>query len=136
MAHTRHIITKRDCACCGLAPSADAASNPTRDSEYAEFRYAQLDGLPSLPSQADLAGWRTEYPFDGNLNEDPLNAATESAASPLTTAFRSSDPDLDRVFGLAKYTITAASLDVNTDSNTRQRDVCTWVCHPTTQRQI
>jgi len=44
----------------------------------------------------------------------------------VTTHFRSSSDALNRVWELSKYTITGASLDVNTDSNTRQRDVCTW----------
>jgi hypothetical protein len=55
-----------------------------------------------------------------------LSQGKEAAGSAALTHFESSDRSLDAVWELNKYTITAASLDVNTDSNTRQRDTCTW----------
>ena len=39
-------------------------------------------------------------------------------------SFASSDPNLDEVFKFTRFTIATTSLDVNTDSNTRQRDNC------------
>ena len=38
--------------------------------------------------------------------------------------FASSNGSLNAVWGLVRYTLVAVSLDVNTDSNTRQRDLC------------
>eukprot|EP01052_Picozoa_sp_SAG31_P006243 SAG31_NODE_285_length_18479_cov_9.871980_8_plen_97_part_00 len=38
--------------------------------------------------------------------------------------FHSSDASLNTVWELVRYTLVAVSLDVNTDSNTRQRDLC------------
>ena len=38
--------------------------------------------------------------------------------------FQSSNSSLDAVWGLVRYTLVAVSLDINTDSNTRQRDLC------------
>ena len=39
--------------------------------------------------------------------------------------FNSSSADLGSVWALVRHTINAAAIDLNTDSNTRQRDLCT-----------
>ena len=102
--------------------------------EYAEFRWAEVQGAPEPPSHARVAGWMVHYPFDG-LIEPPDGGAmhtdhtyeakmSDQPARGLTT-FNSSVPELDNVWELVRHTINVAALDLNTDSNTRQRDLCT-----------
>ena len=107
--------------------------------EYSEFRWAEVIGAPEPPSHARVTGWQVHYPFDGDLNEEPSSSGS-SAAAPmdgLTTFKVLPDPDplngseasgdelpLQKVWELVKHTINAAALDLNTDSNTRQRDLC------------
>ena len=88
-------------------------------SRYIVFRWAQVTGSPDAPVLGNLNGWRVQYPFDGEMNEGAdLSQGKEASESPLLTHFESSDPSLDAVWELNKYTMTAASLDINTDSNT------------------
>ena len=81
--------------------------------EMCEFRFAELQlsdatsGAP-LDLDADLfdaALWRTHYRYD------------DGAAAAVAT----SSPDLDAVFALAAFTLKTTSMDVYSDSNTRQR---------------
>lgn len=104
--------------------------------EYKEWRWAELSGLPVPIELADVGAWVVHYPLDvaeahfggaGSSIED----ATASASSLLPygeadtiTAFASSDDKLNAVWELGRWTILTTSLDVNTDSNTRQRDNC------------
>eukprot|EP01052_Picozoa_sp_SAG31_P005581 SAG31_NODE_247_length_19134_cov_12.255050_6_plen_1021_part_00 len=104
--------------------------------EYAEFRWAEVRGAPEPPTHARVCGWQVHYPFDGQLNEKGLivrpaeglylESETKQESSGLTK-FRGpwSHSPLDQVWGLVRHTINAAALDLNTDSNTRQRDLCT-----------
>ena len=113
--------------------------------EYSEFRWAEVIGAPEPPSHATVRGWQVHYPFDGNLNEEPAAAAaaataaaagrdgetpmagltvfTSSATRPNGTGGPGSQP-LQQVWELVRHTINVAALDLNTDSNTRQRDLC------------
>ena len=91
---------------------------------------AEVKGAPEPPTHARVCGWQVHYPFDAELNEHglviqpPLN--TEDAPEiPGLTMFNSSSADLDSVWALVRHTINAAAIDLNTDSNTRQRDLCT-----------
>ena len=61
-----------------------------------------------------------------------------SALRPQTemSMFRSSNASLDAVWGLVRHTLVAVSLDVNTDSNTRQRDLCHTDAYITTIGQL
>ena len=72
-----------------------------------------------MPAAGDLGGWRVSYPFDGDVNE----GGQRNGIALALTQFVSADTALGRVWDLSRNTILRASLDVNTDSNTRQRDV-------------
>ena len=99
---------------------------------YAEFRWAEVIGAPEPPTHQTISGWQVHYPFDAVLNEEP---AVTSERSPQKTTqkqpaeglsvFGSSSKELDQAWELTRHTIAAAALDLNTDSNTRQRDLCT-----------
>ena len=45
------------------------------------------------------------------------------------TSVTTSSANLNSVWELCRYTLRVAALDVNTDSNTRQRDPCNWDSH-------
>lgn len=118
--------------------------------EYSEFRWAEVVGAPEPPTHDTVSGWMVHYPFDGKV-EPPTDDASErgedfsllsdfaglttgskggGATPPGLTSFSSNVAELDDVFELVSHTINAAALDLNSDSNTRQRDLCTldaWV---------
>ncbi|KAH8044253.1 hypothetical protein JL720_17147 [Aureococcus anophagefferens] len=75
--------------------------------EYREFRWAEVANSPAPLEKGDVGAWIVRYPLD-------------AAAS----TFASASDRLDAVWALGKDTIVATALDVNTDSNTRQRDNC------------
>ena len=71
-----------------------------------------------------------EKPQDDAFTEPALTSAAAAESTPGLTSFSSNVPELDQVWELVRHTINAAALDLNTDSNTRQRDLCTldaWV---------
>ena len=78
--------------------------------EYITFRFVEVVGEVSLPALTLANGWKAINPW----------------AAPDVTTFVSSSPKLDKVFGLARYTVLNVPLDVSTDSNARQRDSCNW----------
>ena len=82
--------------------------------EYCVFRYAEVVNAPEEPSASRIGGWSVHY---------PLRVANSEVST--ATTFDSSNETLNAVWNLAQYTLEATALDVNTDSNTRQRDVCT-----------
>ena len=56
-----------------------------------------------------------------------VGAAAEtqiSVGTAVLTTFESSSPTLNAVWRLCHYTVVVGALDSNTDSNTRQRDIC------------
>lgn len=116
-----------------LGRSADAGSPDATFTphEYAEFRYAELTGAPEPPTTERVRGWAVRYPFDGDVNEGIEGFRAVEAA----TQFESSDAGLNQVWELARWTVEAAAIDLNTDSNTRQRDVCTLDAFLTTLYQ-
>jgi hypothetical protein len=100
--------------------------------EYSEFRWAEVIGAPEPPTHAMISGWQVRYPFNAVLNEVPPAVTSERTPrqTPNTSAagltvFSSNSAALDQVWELTRHTIAAAALDLNTDSNTRQRDLCT-----------
>ena len=115
--------------------------------EYAEFRWAEIIGAPELPTPERVNGWQVHYPFDGELNENGLvtietsdayassDAAAMMGAADGLTRIETSDAALSAVWELVRHTIKAAALDLNTDSNTRQRDLCTLDAWLTTRYQ-
>lgn len=67
----------------------------------------------------------------GTVKPPPQVLALTTSASlkpvgipPGLTTFSSASPNLDAVFALCQYTAVGTSLDVSTDSNTRQRSTC------------
>ena len=130
--------------------------------EYAEFRWAELIGAPEPPTHDMIHGWQVHYAFDGELNEDGLviqppmsppnprappagRRQLQQIAAPWATAkparkkgmtdFGSSSAELDAVWKLVLHTINGAALDLNSDSNTRQRDLCSLDAYLATKYQ-
>ena len=96
--------------------------------EYIEARYWQIVGAPEPPSVSSVAGWKTWYPYQ---------AAGEARDSDVagTTLIVSSSAALDAVYELCRYTGKIGAMDVNTDSNARQRDNCNVDSHITAMHQ-
>eukprot|EP00039_Didymoeca_costata_P025154 m.12523 g.12523 ORF g.12523 m.12523 type:complete len:996 (-) comp4664_c0_seq1:95-3082(-) len=106
--------------------------------EYAEFRYAEIINAPEKPQLENMMGWRVSYPFENSDNPSSIRLVDDakdsflhsSSKTPMLreqgglTQFQSNDENLNSVWQLAKYTLISGTLDLNTDSNTRQRDVC------------
>ena len=108
--------------------------------EFLQFRYVELGvGAPAI-TPAGAAAWVLASPRGGDgsnpyeqacARSRPLTPGRSppppSPALPASTAhasFASSSPALDAVFAFCAYTATATSLDINVDSQTRQRDLC------------
>jgi len=77
-----------------------------RHHEYMQFRYGEILGLDQMLDQKNLHAWVVGYPFSD----------TEST-------FTSSNLVLNDVWDFCKYTIKATTLDLYTDTNTRERGV-------------
>ena len=104
--------------------------------EFVQFRYAQLapfaaGALPSLAPDGARA-WVVQAPFGGDGTNPWENPCARSMplvparrnASHTHGKFSSSSAALDAVWALCAYTCVATALDVNVDSQTRQRDLC------------
>jgi alpha-L-rhamnosidase len=97
--------------------------------EYMEFRYAEISGdLPEPPTTDSVRAWVVRYPLSDKpgdqYGDEPMLAVSSLRPVAEMATFASSNSSLDAVWGLVRYTLVAVSLDVNTDSNTRQRDLC------------
>jgi hypothetical protein len=98
----------------GLTAERDAwpilAQCTSRRSEETSSLSAHLSSsFASIPAGAEV----------GATAETQISMGT----SALTT-FESSSPTLNAVWRLCHYTVVVGALDSNTDSNTRQRDIC------------
>lgn len=100
--------------------------------EFTQFRFAQLSvGAPTLLA---ANAWVVTAPRGGDgvnpyeipcAKSTPITPGRES--NPATSAhasFSSSSPNLDAVWRLCAYSMVATALDINVDSQTRQRDLC------------
>ena len=97
--------------------------------EYMEFRYAQISGdIPEPPTPETARAWVVRYPLSDKASDQygdtPMLAVSKLRPEAEMATFKSANASLDAVWNLVKYTLVAVSLDVNTDSNTRQRDLC------------
>ena len=97
--------------------------------EYVEFRYAIVLNAPEPLTPAAAGAWVVRYPHSDEEQDSYGDAPALPLRSPLRrpaalAAFSSDSVDLNAVWGLVRHTIVATTLDVNTDSNTRQRDLC------------
>ena len=98
--------------------------------EYIEARYWQVMHSPEAPSAEQIAGWKTWYPMDG-----PADAADDDDSQAGQTQIHTSSAALDAVWELCRYTGRIGAMDVNTDSNARQRDNCNVDSHITAMHQ-
>ena len=97
-----------------------------------EFRYAQVTGPTELMGQLltleAARAWVIRYPLsdeaDDQYGDQPILPPSSLRPPTQLARFHSGNQSLDAVWGLVRYTLVAVSLDVNTDSNTRQRDLC------------
>eukprot|EP00035_Acanthoeca_spectabilis_P031454 m.14156 g.14156 ORF g.14156 m.14156 type:complete len:993 (+) comp4760_c0_seq1:3-2981(+) len=110
--------------------------------EYMEFRWGEITGLPQPLSVADVGAWVVRAPLTNDLATRDLvgdphstpfqtlfgsgHTASNPPLWPVTklAVIQSSDSTLNLVFNLTRYTVVTVGLDLNTDSNTRQRDLC------------
>lgn len=101
--------------------------------EFIQFRYAQIIGSPVPITTDNALAWGMLHPAGGTGVSPwdlPCAAVTPNSvafgngavapASPVA-AFASDNAGLDAVFNLTAYTAVATSLDINVDSQTRQR---------------
>ena len=98
--------------------------------EYMEFRYAQIDvpaGFEPLMPE-NVRAWVIRYPLSDDAEDQyddvPMLEPTALRPAAMLAAFSSTDTSLNSVWDLVRHTLVATTLDVNTDSNTRQRDLC------------
>ena len=95
--------------------------------EYMEFRYAQIEGSPEPIDVGNAAAWIVRYPLsteaDDQYNDVPV-APSRLQPAVAMAKMNTSNSALNAVWELVRHTLVATALDVNTDSNTRQRDLC------------
>jgi hypothetical protein len=97
--------------------------------EYVEFRYGMVVNAPEPMSTENVGAWVVRYPHsdiaEDNYGDVPALPLSSPLRRPVALAtFVSDSAGLNAVWGLVRHTIVATSLDVNVDSNTRQRDLC------------
>jgi alpha-L-rhamnosidase len=101
--------------------------------EFKEARYWQICNAPHPPSHDTICGWRVWFPMGRHEAEDytqlPVSAVPASWDPETFTSVTTSSEQLNSVWELCRYTLRVGALDVNTDSNTRQRDPCNWDSH-------
>lgn len=111
-------------------PQGAAANSAIMQHEYAEFRYAMVMGAPSPLTTGSANAWVIRYPLGDTGSSDYYGDTPTLATSLLRrpaalASFTSSSAQLNSVWGLVRHTLVACGgLDVNVDSNTRQRDFC------------
>jgi hypothetical protein len=108
----------------------DGAQTSIMQHEYMEFRYADLttDADAEPRTTDNTRAWVIRYPLSDKAedtygDEPMLQPSILHPPSALAT-FACENQDLNSVWHLVRYTLVATSLDVNVDSNTRQRDFC------------
>ena len=116
-----------------LPGDANGALVGLHAAEFIQFRYVELGaGAPPLaPGGAGASvmtaprGGAGENPYElPCAHSTPLTPRRAPPAPRQHARFASSLPALDAVFTLCAYTAVAVALDINVDSQTRQRDLC------------
>ena len=101
--------------------------------ELIQFRFAEVSGSPIDLTPESARAWVILHPLQGGSGVNPFEIACAKSqplspppGPPLSSigTFASSSAALDSVFNLTAYTALATSLDINVDSQTRQRDLC------------
>ena len=106
-----------------------AGTQTVAQHEYMEFRYAMIINASAAPRLADCNAWVVRYPL-GDSADDTYGDKPALPPSPLRrpaalATFSSDRADLNAVWTIVRHTLVACGgLDVNVDSNTRQRDFC------------
>ena len=98
--------------------------------EYIVARFWQVVGAPEPPSSETVRGWKVWYPMNS-----PQNADAPDDSHTGQTMISSSSEELDAVWELCRFTGRTGAMDVNTDSNARQRDNCNIDSHITAMHQ-
>ena len=97
--------------------------------EYDEFRYALVVNAPPSFTADNARAWvlrglASDDPAD-QYGDTPMLPASALRRPTALATFASDHRDLNRVWGLVRHTLVACGgLDVDVDSNTRQRDFC------------
>lgn len=123
-----------------LDPSGGEANIGLFQHEFVQFRYAQLSGVSFLNASSMMThvlAWVVQHPVGGNgvnpfevpcARSTPNVVTYEGKSDPQVTQhfgwFESDNKWLNRVFNFTAYTALATALDINVDSQTRQRDLC------------
>ena len=97
--------------------------------EYIVSRFWQVVNAPEPPSASAIHGWKVWYPM-GSPSE-----ATGEDSHAGQTAIETDSAALDSVWELCRFTGRTGAMDVNTDSNARQRDNCNVDSHITALHQ-
>ena len=97
--------------------------------EYVEFRYGMVINAPEPLTTENAGAWVIRYPHSDEEQDSYGDLPALPPRSPLRrpaalATFSSDSVDLNAVWSLVRHTIVATTLDLNTDSNTRQRDLC------------
>ena len=108
-----------------LAPGAQTIMQH----EYVEFRYALIVNSPEALTVSTAMAWVIRYPLSDlpsdNYGDSPTVPPSAHRRPAAIANFSSGNSTLDAVWGLVRHTLVACGgLDVNVDSNTRQRDFC------------
>lgn len=101
--------------------------------EYIVARFWQVINAPELPSASVIRGWKAWYPLGPGGKGNGERGVGAGTAAQTTVATSSSD--LDAVWALCRDTGRIGMMDVNTDSNARQRDNCNVDSHITALHQ-
>ena len=97
--------------------------------EYDEFRYALVVNAPQPVTAADAKAWvlrgMTSDDPDDQYGDTPMLTATPHRRPTAVAKFSSDVAPLNEVWELVRHTLVACGgLDIDVDSNTRQRDFC------------
>lgn len=121
------------------SPNYPLANIGMSQHEFTQFRYAEIRNSPVPLDLESARAWVVQHPFNGNGRnpyEIPCATSTPNIDTYTNTStstgagaqsygwFQSSNAGLDAVFNLTAYTAIATSLELNVDSQTRQRDLC------------
>ena len=97
--------------------------------EYEEFRYALVANAPHPMTVANTGAWvlrgmSSDDPSD-QYDDAPTLPASALRRSTAVASFSTDSQPLNEVWSLVRHTLVAcAGLDIDVDSNTRQRDFC------------
>ena len=109
--------------------------------EYDEFRYALVVNAPRPLVLEDARAWvlrgMTSDDPDDQYDDEPTLPPSALRRQTAIASFSSDSQGLNSVWGLVRHTLVACGgLDVDVDSNTRQRDFCATDAYVTILGQL